>query len=47
MRCEQLKGSSWASEQTGENHGVVDTLINEVSLADPDGGASGVGAPSF
>lgn len=44
MRWEQLKGSSEASEETRENHRAVDALINKVSWADPDGGASGMGA---
>ena len=44
MRWEQLKGSSWAFEQTRENHYGVDALYNEVSPAEPDGGALGAGA---
>lgn len=43
MRWEQLKGSSWAFEQTRENHYGVDALYNEVSPAEPDGGALGAG----
>lgn len=44
MRWEQLKGSSWASEQTRENHCVVHALYKEVSWASQDGEAWRVGA---
>lgn len=40
----ELKGSSWAVEQTRENHRAVGALYNEVSRAEPDGGAPGAGA---
>lgn len=46
MRWEQLKGSSWVSEQTRECHCVADALYNEVPQAEQAGKASGAGSPA-
>lgn len=43
MRWEQLKGNSWASEETRENHCAMDALINEVSVGRPRWGSLGSG----